>query len=165
MSLPDTSIIGTGALGSALCRALVDRQFPVKSIFNRDRSLADQLADELGVEYSAAFPQSVEELGSITFLTVSDGAISEVAARISQLSDSFEGYTFVHCSGNESADLLDSLRAKGASVASFHPLQTFNSRSGPEDFRDIYFSIQGDREGDSGARKIWRNGWVLIPWK
>lgn len=154
MRLPDTSIIGTGALGTTLARALVARDVPVKSIFNRTVSKARALSRELEIDISGDLPTASDQLGSLIFLTISDGSIAEVAHKLSELSADLGNYTFVHCSGNESAELLEPLKMQGANIAAFHPLQTFTSRSTITDFEGIYFSLQGDGEALSMLRTI-----------
>ncbi len=146
MNLPETTIIGTGGLGDSLARSFRANDIPIKSLFNRTVSKARDLADELEVSISNSFPASAEELGSLVFITVPDRAIQPVASKLAELFDDFSDHIFVHCSGNESADLLKSLSEKGAVVASFHPLQTFTRESTPDDFNGIYFSLQGDRQ-------------------
>ncbi len=146
MSLPKISIIGTGALGSTLARALVSQDVILKSLFNRTESKVQDLANELAISTHGIFPKSISELGSLTFLTVPDRAINEVAQKLSKLKGDLENFTFVHCSGNESAELLQPLKLQGATIASFHPLQTFTHYSGINDFKGIYFSLQGDGE-------------------
>lgn len=146
MSLPDVSIIGIGRLGTALTRSLIANDVTVTSIFNRTEEKAYKLAISSGIESSNTFPSSLLDLGKLVFLTVSDDSIGKLAAQLSQLKGDFRNRIFVHCSGNEPAALLEPLSKKGAEIASFHPLQTFTSDARSDDFRNIYFSIQGDRE-------------------
>jgi predicted short-subunit dehydrogenase-like oxidoreductase (DUF2520 family) len=154
MSLPDISLIGTGALGSTLIQALAAQGYPIKGIYNRTKARAQQLAQKMDVDQYGEFPNSTQELGEVIFLTVSDETISQLTRRLSKLSDSLTGYTVIHCSGNESAELLDPLRRKGAVVASFHPLQTFTGQSEAQDFQNIYFSLQGDPESFPILRNV-----------
>lgn len=146
MKFPASSVIGIGGLGTALTKALLAGGIPVKSIFNRTANKAEALAASTGIQKWGEFPFSLDELGSLIFVTVPDSSIKAVAGKLAQLEDEavFKGRTVVHCSGSESADLLSQLESKGAAVASFHPLQTFNDKSHPDSFQGIYFSIQGD---------------------
>lgn len=141
------SIIGTGALGSALARALQANGYELSSLYNRTIPKAEKLARELGVESVNVFPDSDEDdpLGKVVFITVSDGVIREVSTRLSEYYGSLDGKIIVHCSGNETSSLLSNLRKRGALVAAFHPLQTFSEPTGSEDFKQIYFSLEGDR--------------------
>lgn len=144
MPFPETSVIGTGGLGTALTKALSAREIPIKSVFNRSMNKAQKLAQELSINKCGDFPSTIEELGDLVFITVADRAIEKVVNRLAKLDGDVETKTFVHCSGNESAGLLEPLKSKGAAVASFHPLQTFTNNFQPGDFSGIYFSLQGD---------------------
>lgn len=146
MDIPESSIIGLGSLGKALTQTLLKKKIPVKSVFNRTENEASKLAAASDIEIWGNFPESLDQLGKLVFITVSDDAIEEIARRLSQLSNSHASRIFVHCSGNESADLLQPLKAAGATVASFHPLQTFTRHAQPDDFNGIYFTMQGDPE-------------------
>lgn len=146
MNLPETSIIGLGGLGKALGRALISKNVPVKSVFNRTEEKARQLASTADIKTYGSFPSAPDELGQLVFITVTDDSIEDIAGRISKLNDDFSDYIFVHCSGTQSADLLQALKSKGAKVASFHPLQTFTAQAKPDDFKGISFSLQGDEE-------------------
>lgn len=146
MDIPESSIIGLGRLGKALTQALLVEEIPVKSVFNRTENKARQLAEASGVNIWGGFPESSDQLGKVVFITVSDDAIEETARRLSRLNNGSANRMYVHCSGNESADLLQPLKAVGATVASFHPLQTFTTHATPDDFNGIYFTMQGNPE-------------------
>lgn len=146
MNLPETSIIGAGGLGTVFAKTFLNKNVPVKSVFNRTEKKARELGELSAIETWGAFPSSPDDLGELIFITVSDDAIEEVARRLSKLNGDFNARTFVHCSGILSADSLEPLKSKGATVASFHPLQTFTSHTQPDDFKDINFTMQGDEE-------------------
>jgi predicted short-subunit dehydrogenase-like oxidoreductase (DUF2520 family) len=145
MPAPEITIIGVGGLGYSLAKALSEANFTVKSVFNRTAGKAKEIADELDINQSGTFPLDDSELGDLIFITVSDSAIANVAQQLADISEDFSHKTIVHCSGNETASLLQALKEKGGHIASFHPLQTFTKRSKPSDFNDIYFSLQGDK--------------------
>lgn len=150
----DISIIGTGAVGSTLARALVKAGYRLSGLYNRTAEHAAALSRELRTEYSAAFPTGVSELGSVVFITVIDGQVEPVAERLASLEGDWSGRTAVHCSGTLSTDALQPLKQAGATVLAMHPLQTFHRDSLPEAFRDIYFSLQGDGSAVSRLRLL-----------
>lgn len=154
MNLPNVSVIGIGRLGTALTQSLLANDISVTSIFNRTEDKAQKIAASSEIETVGKFPSALDDLGKVTFLTVSDDSIEALANRLSQIDGDFNTRIFVHCSGSEPADLLDPLKSKGAKVASFHPLQTFTSESKLEDFKCIYFSFQGDQEVFPTLEKI-----------
>lgn len=143
MNRPKVTIIGTGALGRVLARALSSSDWPVKSLYNRSPQSLNELAEELEVEQVGAFPAAKDELGRLIFLTVPDRAIEKTAEKLATIDMDFSGYTVVHCSGSQSSSILKSVQNKGAEVASFHPIQTFVSSSSPSDLQGIYFDIEG----------------------
>lgn len=140
----EITVIGLGALGTALTEAFAGHDLELKSVYSRNREKVESVAETHKVATASSFPSELGQLGEVVFLTVTDAAIVDVADKLSALGGDFSGKTFVHCSGNESAALLDRLKEKGARTASMHPLQTFNTHSGAADFNDIYFSLQGD---------------------
>lgn len=153
MPTPEITIIGVGRLGNSLARALA-AEIPIKSIFNRSSYKARNVADELDISISGAFPSDESELGNLIFITVSDSVIKDIAQRLAAISEDYKNKIIVHCSGNEPASLLNGLKSKGGIIASFHPLQTFTQQSGPSDFEDIYFSLQGDKSAFSHLQQI-----------
>lgn len=150
----DATIIGLGALGAALARTLHQKEVEIKSVFNRTSAVARETAESLGISVHGAFPSDIRDTGRLIFLAVSDTAIETTARRLSRLSDDYRGKTVVHCSGNETSDLLKTLARKGAGTAAFHPMQSFTADSGPADFRDIYFNVEGDSQSVSILKKI-----------
>ena len=140
------SIIGTGALGSTLARALDLQGFPIHGIFNRTLKPAKKLASILNVPHVNTFPVTEKEVGDLVFITVPDEAIPDVTERLARNNWDLRNIGVVHCSGNEPAELLQALHQNGALTAAFHPLQTFNSSSLPDVFQNIYVSLQGDEE-------------------
>ncbi|MDZ7715419.1 MAG: DUF2520 domain-containing protein [Balneolaceae bacterium] len=148
-SFPNVSIIGTGALGGALAKSFAEKGISVYSLFNRSKASLEILAKEISPSHFNTFPKSSDQLGKLVFITVNDDQIEDVAHKLSALNDSYQDYFFVHCSGNKSSDVLQLLSERGASVASFHPLQTITTHSVPDIFEGIYFDIQGDQEAVS----------------
>jgi len=143
-SLPDVSIIGTGALGRALAKALHARNVNIISLFNRNPEKAEIIAETVDANIWGKFPRSIKQMGSLVFITVPDDAIKKVVKKLASLSTTFDGYTIIHCSGNKSLEVLKPLSQKKAHTASFHPLQTFTRYSTAEIFEGIYFDIEGN---------------------
>ena len=148
-SAPRTTIIGLGRLGQALARSLPAAGFPIHSLFTRNGS---RLSDEFAI--TGSFPEQKQQLGRLVFLTVPDQAIAEVAQRLAMLDTNFSDHTFIHCSGSEPAERLAELGRLKAAIAAFHPVQTFTAHSGPEDFHNIYFSMQGNPDAFRDLKQI-----------
>lgn len=145
MTLPGLSLIGTGALGGALLRAAARSGMTLHSCFNRSPEKARQMRDELFPgAHAGDFPSRTDELGELVILAVPDRQVAEVGEKLAGLEGSWEDRHLVHCSGSLTSGALSLAGERGAGLASFHPLQTFTSRSGADDFRDIWFSTEGD---------------------
>lgn len=147
--MPEISItiIGLGALGNTLAEACLQASVPLSSVVTSNQEKAEYFSD-----HNISTFRSIEELAiepdSLFFIAVPDDLIKDVVARIAMLGEeqSFsERVIFSHCSGAITSDVLEPLRKKGASVAAFHPLQTFSLTTGGERFHNIFISIEGDK--------------------
>lgn len=111
---PTVATIGMGRLGTSLAAALSRAGYTVLT------------------EQSAPTAQ-------LTFLTVPDRAIAEVAGSRTWR----PGQWVVHCSGALGLEELAAPRSEGVLTGCFHPLQTFPSRTAePERFRGIAIGIE-----------------------
>lgn len=132
---PSISIFGLGRVGGVLQKSLSDSGYKIKSVFSRE-----------------TFPDSVDELGDLIFLTVQD---SEIGNLTNKLTASFSDYSdkfIIHCSGTLDASVLEPFRSKGAEIASFHPLKaiTLNDNS----LENVWFDMDGDDEVLKLLKKI-----------
>lgn len=107
------TVAGRGNLGRSLARALDARLVPARVGFRLPRA-------------------------GILFLTVPDGAVSQVASRIAAMRPA-RGLSVVHCSGALGLDALDALPENPR--GSFHPLQSFPAPRDPSAFRGITVAV------------------------
>src|ERR1041384_2072108 len=155
---PRVAIVGAGAVGSSIGRALHECGYPVVSVISRTGRDAVSLAREVKCRRASTEIGDLPAEAEILLLTVPDGSIAEVAVQVSKLKSlKFAGLFAAHCSGVHSADILRPLRRRGTLVASMHPIQTFPgraSRSGRRaGFRGIYFGIEGEEEALKRAQR------------
>lgn len=141
---PLISVFGIGALGNTLALALSDCGFTIKSIYSR--SSKDSLSELLRDPHRGSMPIHTDELGDILFITTPDDHISSVSKELNDIQGNWTGKGVVHCSGALFSDELNVIDKNGASIASFHPLQTFSKKSSANTFKDIHISIEGDDE-------------------
>ena len=113
--------IGAGRAATALSLGLQLRGYDVAAVASRTPSSAEKLAGHIDGCAPCADPQSVADACDLVFITTPDSAIEPVASRLRWRA----GAWVVHCSGAESADILDAARDQGALTGSFHPMQTF----------------------------------------
>ena len=148
---PRVSIVGAGAVGSSLGRALHKKGYPIVSIISRTGSAAISLARAVQCKRASTQIVDLSAQTECLLLTVPDGAIKEVATRVSKLKQvNFNKLFAAHTSGVHSAEILEPMRRRGALVASMHPVQTFPParRQGSHSvkLRGIYYGIDGEPE-------------------
>ena len=144
------SVVGSGALAGALVRALTALGMTLKTLVVRDVTRAQ--------DWSATHIVSLDgELNAHPnepwILCVPDDAVAEVAHALSK-NDSFRGAVVLHTAGALNADSLQSLRSIGATVGSFHPLQSFSGSEGVEAFRGITIGVEGDEHAVAMAKRL-----------
>jgi predicted short-subunit dehydrogenase-like oxidoreductase (DUF2520 family) len=115
--------IGAGTVGNALAIKLSQRGYPVVAVSSRTGSSARKLAAQISGCRAAGGDQQVADAADLVFITTSDFAIPVVVSGVQW----HRGQSVVHCSGADSADVLEPARKSGADVGGFHPLQTFAS--------------------------------------
>ena len=127
--------VGSGAVASALARAMTAAGFDVVAVSSRVVARAEALAALLPNCSAFAEPQAVVDASDTVLLAVPDEAIESVCRSTRWR----PGQTALHCSGAQSLDLLTHAAASGALVGSLHPLQTFAGR--PEDAERVAGSV------------------------
>lgn len=138
-----TAIIGVGRLGAALARALHTAGCRVLYISSLEKREAEKVAVETGAEYIRPPYKQLSEI-DLVFITVPDGKIEPVAEELSNNGVDWRGKTVIHCSGALTSQILKPLKAKGASVMSLHPLQSFPADATGDRFHGVYFALEGD---------------------
>lgn len=153
---PSIAIVGAGNLGAALAISLRAEGFHIDAIVTRSRTASLQRARRLAKKIGSRVLSRVQEVQArVLWLCVPDTAIAAIA---SSLADQFDarGKVALHSSGALSSDVLQPLRAKGASVAAVHPFMTFVRGSRPS-LAGVPFAIEGDSQAVRLARSIVRH--------
>jgi predicted short-subunit dehydrogenase-like oxidoreductase (DUF2520 family) len=115
--------IGAGTVGTALSVSLSSQGYPVVAVSSRSQTSARNLAQAISACLPVSSNQDVADAAELVFITTPDDAIAPVVSQIQW----HKGQSVVHCSGADSADILEPARKSGAYVGVFHPLQTFAS--------------------------------------
>jgi predicted short-subunit dehydrogenase-like oxidoreductase (DUF2520 family) len=116
-----TGFIGAGTTGTALAVRLSEKGWPVVGVHNRTLSSADELARLLPNCRAYHTSQELVDVADMVFITTPDDAIAQVCREVHW----HKGQIVLHCSGAHSVDILEPAKKLGATVGSFHPLQTF----------------------------------------
>jgi len=133
--------IGAGTVGTALSTRLSDRGYQVVAVSSRSRTSAERLAQAISGCRAVNGNQAVADAAELIFITTPDGAIAPRASEIKW----HPGQSVVHCSGADSADILEPAKKLGAQVGAFHPLQTFASvKQAIENIPGSTFAIEAE---------------------
>ena len=141
---PSIAIVGPGNLGSALAVALARAGFAIDTIFAHRRGPSLKQARALAKRVKSRAAVDWKHLrAEVVWFCVPDSEIS-AAARLFSSAGSWKGRVAFHSSGALSSDGLESLKRKGAKVASVHPLMTFVGKARAA-MGGVPFAIEGDR--------------------
>jgi len=117
--------IGAGTVGTALAVRLAKEGYPIVAVSSRSIQSAQRLAGMIPDCQTWENPQEVADRADLVFVTTPDDAVLRVVSQINW----HAGQSVLHCSGADSLLSLEPARWAGATVGSFHPLQTFASVS------------------------------------
>lgn len=154
---PTIAIVGAGSLGSALAISLLTAGYEVAQIVSRDRvssrRRAQQLARRVGAHATvfASFDPKVD----LAWLCVPDREIVNCARSLASRGQ-WTGRIALHSSGVLTSAELAALRARGAAIASLHPMMTFVPGEPPA-LAGVPFAVEGDAIAVRTARQIVRD--------
>ena len=115
------SLIGVGAVGSALALALDARGARIVALASRHPERAQALAATLASRPPVVSPAEALRDADLVFLAVPDDAISPLAASLPWRAEQ----AAIHLSGASGLAALAAVLERGAQAAALHPLMTF----------------------------------------
>lgn len=124
VSLGRVAIVGIGASGTALARALAARGATLVALGTRhpsDDGTARSLARMLPGLVRVLPPAEAATSGDLVFLALPDDALAAIARVVAWR----PGQIVAHLSGSQGADVLAPVAERGAVPAALHPLMTF----------------------------------------
>jgi predicted short-subunit dehydrogenase-like oxidoreductase (DUF2520 family) len=155
-SRPTITLIGAGNLAQALGPALKVAGYTVDFIVARETASSRRRAAMLARLLDAR-AQSLNDAGptsDIVWICHTDDALAETAKLLAR-KPGWSGKIVLHSSGALSSDVLSSLKRKGASTASLHPMMTFVPGATPR-MEEVPFAVEGDGRAVAVARRIVR---------
>jgi predicted short-subunit dehydrogenase-like oxidoreductase (DUF2520 family) len=133
--------IGAGTVGTALAVRLSSKGYQVVAVSSRNQTSAENLALAVNGCRALAENQDVADASELIFITTPDDAITTVVSQVKW----HPGQSVVHCSGADSADILEPAKKLGAYVGVFHPLQTFaNAKQAIENIPGSTFVVEAE---------------------
>jgi len=143
------NVIGCGNLGRVLCRLWHQSgTFQIGCVRNRSLESAQSAVAFIGAGVAIADDAALTPADA-TLIGTPDDAIEAAAARLAACGVLRPGDVVFHCSGSLSSETLFPVRARGAHVASAHPIHSFADplRSVAEGgFAGTFCALEGDPE-------------------
>jgi predicted short-subunit dehydrogenase-like oxidoreductase (DUF2520 family) len=140
------AIIGAGNVGKVLGYALKNKGYRIVASFSKTEKSRKLAAGLLECPVYSE-PEKAACDADIIFLTTPDRVIKEVCDSIAANKGFKRGQVVLHTSGAHSSEILFSAREEGASILSFHPLQTFPElKVGLRSLPGTFFTVEGDEE-------------------
>jgi predicted short-subunit dehydrogenase-like oxidoreductase (DUF2520 family) len=137
------SIVGAGKVAYSLAKALLDAGLNVTSVYSKRRESSEKLAAKFNIPLYGDSLSDIDSSSELFFLAVPDSEIENAAYVLSKAKLDFNKCLFVHLSGSQDISQLKLLKSRGASIASFHIMQTFPSCE-IVDIKDHFAAIETD---------------------
>ncbi|MEK9136796.1 MAG: DUF2520 domain-containing protein [Bacteroidota bacterium] len=155
------AIVGAGKVGSVLGRILIENGQKIVCVVSRTKKSAGVAARFLKCKNYSASLAAIPPSTDLILITTPHAAVEHVVHGLVEVEHlKFKRLSVCHASGMLTADVLAPLRKKGATVFSFHPLQTFPRDFSPKDIvptaRGIYYGVDGTPNALKRARLLAR---------
>jgi predicted short-subunit dehydrogenase-like oxidoreductase (DUF2520 family) len=134
--MPTLNIIGFGKVGATFAGLFAkDLQAIYNRTVNSSTVNGKSIINDLNI-----LPQA-----KVNIISTSDDAILKIVNLLCAQHDSLDKQIFLHCSGLLSSDELAPLRAKGALIASLHPMRSFADPAiAAQNFSGTFCALEGD---------------------
>ena len=136
--------IGAGKVGFSLGKYLSVNGIGLSGYYSRNLNSAEEAAEFTGTKAFTTLEELLRE-STVIFITVPDGAITDVFNNIRELGIS--GKLICHCSGALSAgEAFPDISTSGAQGLSIHPLFPVSSKyDSYKELGNAFFCLEGDR--------------------
>ncbi|MEM8601695.1 MAG: Rossmann-like and DUF2520 domain-containing protein [Bacteroidota bacterium] len=140
---PAVTFVGAGAMAQVLAARMQERGYPVLAVINRSRGPAEALAQTVDARVHSEKLHHMPSETRLVACCVPDGALPDVALRLSRVSHAWEKTVVFHTSGALPAGVLQPLVEEGARTFSFHPLQALTAESTASVLDGVYAGVEG----------------------
>ncbi len=152
------SLIGAGKVGTTLGKALSEAGYIIKCLSCATLQEAEESYHIIGRGEPSINNIHTAQNGEILFISVPDDRITNVVQELNTSDILWQEKTVFHCSGLLPSEVLKPLRTKGASTASFHPVQSISNKHAASGiFQNTYFGLEGEEQAVTTGREIVRD--------
>jgi predicted short-subunit dehydrogenase-like oxidoreductase (DUF2520 family) len=155
------AIIGAGRVGNTLGRLSLENGGKIVCVVSRTERSARAAGRFLRCRTFSTDLRAIPPATDVILIATPHAAVEEVARALARIEEfDYRGVAVCHASGMLTAEALDPVARRGATVFSFHPLQTF-----PRDFppraivptaKGITYGVDGSAAGLRAARRLAR---------
>lgn len=163
------AIVGAGTVGSVLGRILADNGERIVAVVSRSMRSARAAGKFLRCKTVSTSLAALPPRTDLVYITTPHAAVEEVAYKLATVAHlNFRRLLVCHASGMLTAEVLKPLAQKGATVFSFHPLQTFPRDFSPKEIlptaRNIWYGVDGTPKAIGKAKQLARrlSGKVIV---
>lgn len=141
---PTLNLVGAGHVGRVLGRLFsTSGAFALQDVLTRSQDSAQAAVAFIGAGRPCADIAALRP-AQVWLLAVNDDQIAPMAAALAQAHPLHDAVVF-HCSGAKASSELQAARARGALVASVHPIRSFADPDAvARDFGGTYCGTEGD---------------------
>jgi len=149
------SIIGCGKVGKTLGRLWTERRvLGVRAVLNRSSASTMEAVEFIRSGYAVTGYAELPRTDMI-LIAASDDAIEVCCQRLCGSSALGPGVIVFHCSGSLPSTILEPAQARGALIASIHPVKSFaDPARAVEAFRGTFCAVEGDPEACRELREV-----------
>jgi predicted short-subunit dehydrogenase-like oxidoreductase (DUF2520 family) len=153
------AIVGAGKVGLVLGRLMRRGGASISAVVSRTERSAREGGRFLRCRNAGTDPAAIPPDTTLIFVAVPHDEVRGVAVQLARLDHlRFRRLAVCHASGMLTAEALSPLARRGATVFSFHPLQTFPRDFPPAEIvpsaRGIRYGVDGDAAGMRAARRL-----------
>lgn len=141
------SVIGCGKVGKTLARLWTEHGvLDVRIILNRSRVSGTEAVDFVGSGRAIDGLAEMEPT-DVVMISTPDESIEACCRQLCRTPVVREGVVVFHCSGSFPSTVLEPAKARGALIASVHPVKSFvDPATAVETFAGTFCAIEGDAE-------------------
>lgn len=144
---PPVAIVGAGAVGRVMALRLAEAGYPIRAVVSRTKSRADALARVVGAPIAAASLDAIPRDVALVLLCVPDDQLADVAETLTGVRLDWADIVVAHTSGAITSEVLEPVEGEGASVLSFHPLQSLTRADDASALEGAYIGLEGPPRG------------------
>lgn len=153
------AIVGAGKVGSVLGKILAGNGAKIVAVVSRGNRSAAKTGKYLKCKNVSTSLAAIPPRTNLVMIATPHRAVEEVAHSLATVAHlNFKKMAVCHASGILNADVLEPLAKKGATVFSFHPVQTFPRDFEPKDIlptvRGIYYGVDGNAAALRKAKQL-----------